>query len=177
MRDEAFKLLKEYVKSESLLKHCLAVEASMIEYAKKFNQDVDRWAACGLLHDIDFEKYPDEHPLKGVEILKEKGYDDEFINAIKGHADNTNTKRETLLAKTLYAVDELSSFIIACALVRPTKLEGLKVSSVKKKLKSKAFAQAVNREVVKKGAEELGVDFQEHIQTVIDALSKRPDLV
>jgi len=172
MRNEAFSLLKEHVQSDSLLKHCLAVEASMIGYAKKFNEDVNRWAACGLLHDIDFEKYPEEHPLKGVEILKDKGYDYEFVTAIQGHADRTNTPRETLLAKTLYAVDELSSFVIACVLVRPTKFDGLKVSSVKKKLKTKAFAQAVDRDLVTKSAEELGVDFGEHIQTVIDSLTE-----
>ncbi|SHK27140.1 HDIG domain-containing metalloprotein [Paramaledivibacter caminithermalis] len=174
-RENAFNLLNEYVDSDSLLKHCLAVEASMIGYAKKFGQDVETWASCGLLHDIDFEKYPDEHPLRGAEILKDKGYPEDFIMAVKGHADYTNTPRETQMAKTLYAVDELSSFVIACALVRPNKFEGLKVKSVKKKLKDKAFAKAVDREQIKRSAEELGVDLTEHIQTVIDSLIQRED--
>jgi putative nucleotidyltransferase with HDIG domain len=174
-RDKSFELLKEYVESSSLLKHCLAVEASMIGYAKKFGEDVELWASCGLLHDIDFEKYPEEHPLIGVDILRDKGYPEDFVIAIKGHADRTGTPRETLLAKTLYAVDELSSFIIACVLVRPNKFEGLKVKSVKKKLKDKGFAKAVNREQIKTSAEALGVDMTEHIQTLIDALVQREE--
>lgn len=174
-REKAFDLLKQYVDSNSLIKHCLAVEASMRGYAKKFGQDVEAWGACGLLHDIDFEKYPEEHPLKGVEILKENGYPEDFIMAVKGHADRTNTPRETNMAKTLYAVDELSSFVIACVLVRPNKFEGLKVKSVKKKLKDKAFAKAVDREQIKQSAQELGVDLTEHIQTVIDSLVQREE--
>jgi len=174
-REKAFELLKEYVESHSLIKHCLAVEASMIGYAKKFGEDVETWASCGLLHDIDFEKHPDEHPLVGVEILREKGYPEDFVMAVKGHGDRTNTPRETLMAKTLYAVDELSSFVIACVLVRPDKFEGLKVKSVKKKLKDKAFAKAVDRDQIKRSAEEMGVDLTEHIQTVIDALVTREE--
>ncbi|WIF95218.1 HDIG domain-containing metalloprotein [Caminicella sporogenes] len=174
-REKAFALLKQYVNSNSLIKHCLAVEASMRGYAKKFGQDVETWGACGLLHDIDFEKYPEQHPLKGIEILKENGYPEDFIMAVKGHADKTNTPRETNMAKTLYAVDELSSFVIACVLVRPNKFEGLKVKSVKKKLKDKAFAKAVDREQIKQGAQELGVDLTEHIQTVIDSLVQREE--
>lgn len=174
-REKAFELLKEYVKSESLIKHCLAVEASMRGYAKKFGEDVETWGVCGLLHDIDFEQYPEEHPLKGVEILKEKGYPEDFVMAVKGHADRTGTPRETLMAKTLYAIDEISSFVIACVLVRPTKFEGLKVKSVKKKLKDKAFAKAVDRGQIKKSAEELGVELSEHIQTVINALTEREE--
>ncbi|WP_432662291.1 HDIG domain-containing protein [Wukongibacter baidiensis] len=172
-RKEAFELLKEYVDSHSLIKHCLAVEASMIGYAKKFGEDVETWASCGLLHDIDFEKHPEEHPLVGIEILREKGYPEDFVMAVKGHGDHTNTPRETMMAKTLYAVDELSGFVIACVLVRPNRFEGLKVKSVKKKLKDKAFAKAVNRDQIKKGADEMGVDLTEHIQTVIDALVQR----
>ncbi|WDV46994.1 HDIG domain-containing protein [Clostridiaceae bacterium M8S5] len=173
MRESAMNQLRKYVSADSLMKHSLAVEASMRGYAKKFGEDVERWGACGLLHDIDFEKHPKEHPLIGIEILKELGYDDEFIMAVKGHSDDTNTPRETKLAKTLYAVDELSSFIIACVLVRPTKFEGLKIKSIKKKLKDKAFARAVDREQIKRSAEELGVDLNEHIQTVLDALMLR----
>lgn len=172
-REEAFELLKEYVESNSLLKHCLAVEASMIGYAKKFGEDVETWSSCGLLHDIDFEKHPEEHPLVGVEILREKGYSEDFVMAVKGHGDHTNTPRETMMAKTLYAVDELSGFVIACVLVRPNRFEGLKVKSVKKKLKDKAFAKAINREQINKSAEELGVDITEHIQTIIEALVQR----
>ncbi|WP_066497693.1 HD domain-containing protein [Abyssisolibacter fermentans] len=175
MRDVAMKQLREHVDSDSLLKHSLAVEASMRGYAKKFDETVERWGACGLLHDIDFQKHPDEHPLVGVEILRDLGYDEEFVMAVKGHSDATNTPRETKLAKTLYAVDELSSFIIACVLVRPTKFEGLKIKSIKKKLKDKAFARAVDREQIKKSAEELGIDLNEHIQTVMDALLVREE--
>ncbi|MGV8146699.1 MAG: HDIG domain-containing metalloprotein [Alkaliphilus sp.] len=171
-REKGFKLLKQYVESSNLLKHVLAVEAAMIGYAKKYEEDVEIWATCGLLHDIDFEKYPENHPFQGVKILRENGYPEDFILAIQGHADESTT-RETLMAKTLYAVDELSSFIIACALVRPNKLEGMKVKSVKKKLKDKAFARAVNRESIISSAEELGVDMSEHIQTVIDAIVSR----
>jgi len=174
-RDKAFELLREYVDSISLLKHCFAVEAAMRGYARKFNEDVEVWGACGLLHDIDFEKYPEEHPYKGVEILREKGYPEEFIMAVKGHGDYTNTPRDTKMAKTLYAVDELASFVVACALVRPEKFNGLKVKSVKKKLKDKAFAKAVDREQIQRGAEELGVELSEHIQTVIDSLVQRED--
>jgi len=171
-RENGFKLLKEYVESHSLMKHCLAVEASMMGYAKKFGEDVESWGTCGLLHDIDFEKHPEEHPLVGVEILREKGYPEEFVMAVKGHGSDC-TPRETLMAKTLYAVDELSSFVIACAVVRPNKFDGLKVKSIKKKLKDKAFAKAVDRDRIARSAEELGIDLTEHIQTVIDALVQR----
>ncbi|WP_058485519.1 HD domain-containing protein [Defluviitalea phaphyphila] len=173
-REEALNLLMEYTKSRSLIKHALAVEAAMRGYAKKYNEDVEYWGITGLIHDLDYEMYPKEHPLKGVEILKEKGYPEDIINAVKGHADNTNTPRETLLAKVLYAVDELSSFIIAYILVRPNKsFEGIKVKSIKKKLKDKAFARGVDREIVKQGAKELGVEMDEHIKTVIEALVER----
>ncbi|PAB57735.1 HD domain-containing protein [Anaeromicrobium sediminis] len=173
MRENALSLLKEHVEADSLMKHCLAVEASMRGYAKKFGEDVERWGACGLLHDVDFEKYPDTHPLPGTEILKDSGYDDEFVTAVKGHSNSTNTPRETTLAKTLYSVDELSGFVIACVLVRPNKFEGLKVKSIKKKLKDKAFAKAINRDQIKESADELGVDLTEHIQTVVDAIVLR----
>jgi putative nucleotidyltransferase with HDIG domain len=172
-RESAFELLKEYTSSDSLIKHALAVEASMRGYAKKFHEDFDKWSCCGLLHDIAYEKYPDEHPIKDAEILKEKGYPEDFVLAVKGHADSVNTPRETLMAKALYAVDELSSFVIACVLVRPAKFEGLTVKSVKKKLKTKKFAEAVDREIINKGAEELNIELSEHIQNVIDALTLR----
>ncbi len=172
-REEALALLKTQVTSESLLKHCLAVEASMRWYSAFFNEPLELWGQCGLLHDIDFEKYPNEHPLMALDLLRNHGYDETFVMAIKGHGDHTNTPRETNLAKTLYAVDELSSFVVAVALVRPEKFGGLTSKSVKKKLKDKAFARAVSREDIAKGAEELGVDMTEHIDNVIKALSER----
>jgi putative nucleotidyltransferase with HDIG domain len=174
-REEALKLLKEYTKSESLLKHAFSVEQVMKSYAEKFGEDVEKWGITGLLHDFDYEKYPtkEEHPYKGAEILKEKGYPEDIITAILGHADYTGVKRETLMAKTLFAVDELCGFLLACAYVRPDKsIANVKVKSVKKKLKDKAFARAVNREDIKKGIEELGIDTDEHIQFVIKSLSE-----
>lgn len=170
MREEALTLLKTHTKTDSLLKHAFAVEAGMRGYAKKYGADEDRWAAVGLLHDVDYEKYPEEHPLKGVEILKEAGYDQEFIKAIKGHADYTNTPRECQMAKVLYAVDEFASFIVTVALVRPTKLDGMKYKSVKKKFKTKAFAEAIDRDHLEKSVKELGEDFVEHVNLLIKAL-------
>ncbi|WZL73465.1 HDIG domain-containing protein [Clostridiaceae bacterium 35-E11] len=173
-REKAFELLQKHTESKSLLKHAFAVEAGMIGYAKKYNEDEEIWAALGLLHDVDFEKYPEEHPRKGAEILREEGYPEDFVTAVLGHADYTNTPRETLMAKALYAVDELASFIVACVLVRPSKsFDDLAVKSVKKKLKDKAFARAVDRDCIQKGAEELNVDMTEHIQLLIDALKER----
>lgn len=173
-REKAFELLQKHTESKSLIKHALAVEAGMIGYAKKYNEDMEIWSALGLLHDVDYEKYPEEHPCKGVEILKEEGYPEDFVTAVLGHADYTNTPRENPMAKTLYAVDELASFIVACVLVRPSKsFDDLTVKSVKKKLKDKAFARAVDRDCITKGAEELGVDMTEHIQFLIDSLRER----
>jgi len=169
-REKQFELLKKYVSADSLFKHSFAVEAAMVAYAKKFGEDEEKWGACGLLHDIDFEKHPEEHPMIGIKILADEGYPEDFVIAVKGHGDHTNTPRETKLAKTLYAVDELASFIVAVALVRPTKFEGLKIKSVKKKLKDKAFAKAVNREQIQTAADDLGVELSEHIETVIDGL-------
>ncbi len=166
------KLINEYVESESLKKHLKAVAFSMKWYAEKFGEDVDRWFACGLLHDFDYEKFPENHPYKGAEILEKEGFDREFIDAVLGHASYTGVERKTLMAKTLFAVDELSGFVIAVALVRPSKLIGdVKVKSVKKKMKDKAFARQVNREEIKQGAEELGIPLEEHIQNVITALT------
>jgi putative nucleotidyltransferase with HDIG domain len=173
-RNDALELLQEYTKSESLLKHAYSVEQAMKSYAEKFGEDVEKWAITGLLHDFDYEKFPtmEEHPYKGAEILKEKGYPDDVIEAILGHADYTGVERKTLMAKTLFAVDELCGFLLACAYVRPDKkIENVKVKSVKKKLKDKAFARAVNREDIKKGIEELGVDIDEHIEFVIKSLA------
>jgi putative nucleotidyltransferase with HDIG domain len=155
----------------------LAVEAAMVAYARHFEEDEELWAATGLLHDMDYEKHPTpaEHPMVGVRELESRGYPEEILEAIKGHADYLDVPRTTPLAKTLYAVDELSGFITACALMRPERLEGLKAKSVRKKMKQKSFAAAVNREDIVRGAEELGVDLNEHIEFVAGALRERAD--
>jgi len=172
-REEALQILKEYTKSESLLKHAYAVEAAMRAYADKYNDDVELWGSVGLLHDFDYEMFPDNHPYKGSEIMKEKGVSDEIRTAIMGHAEFTGVPRETMMAKVLFAVDELSGFITAVTLVRPSRaLSEVQVKSVKKKMKDKSFAAKVNREEIIKGADELGVDFDEHVMFVIQAMSK-----
>ncbi|MBA4312559.1 MAG: HAD family hydrolase [Chlorobiaceae bacterium] len=171
-RQDALSLLKEYTKNEALLKHMYAVEAAMRAYAKYFGEDEEKWGIVGLLHDFDYEKYPNapDHPLKGSEILKEKGYPEDVRIAILGHATYSGVPRDTRMAKTLYAVDELCGFIMACSLVRPNKISDLQPSSVKKKLKDKSFAANVNREDILKGTEELNLQLDEHIQFVIDAM-------
>jgi putative nucleotidyltransferase with HDIG domain len=173
-REEAYILLKKYIQSESLLKHALAVEGAMIGYAKKLGEDVEKWSITGLVHDIDYEKYPEEHPLKGVEILSEEGFDEEIVYAVKGHADYTGTERKSNLDRGLYSVDELASFIVACALVRPTRsFEDLEVKSVRKKLKDKGFAKAVDRDIIHAGAEAFGIELSEHISNMISFLKER----
>ncbi|MEE8341625.1 MAG: HD domain-containing protein [Candidatus Neomarinimicrobiota bacterium] len=175
-RQEALNLLKEYTKSDSLLRHAYAVEQVMRKYASKYGEDEDKWGVTGLLHDFDYEKYPtaEEHPFAGNKILKEHGYDDEILDAIMGHADYTDVPRATILAKTLFACDELSGFIFAVTYVRPSKsINDVKVKSVTKKLKDKRFAAKVSREDIHNGIEELGVDRTEHIQFVIDALKEK----
>ena len=177
-RDEAVTLLQAYTQSDALRKHMLAVEAAMRAYAGRFGGDPDTWGLVGLLHDFDYERYPnaarsptEEHPSAGVRLLRERGVSEEICTAILGHASYTGVPRESQMAKTLFAVDELCGFLVACALVRPSKsLMDLEVSSVKKKLKDKAFARGVNREEVHQGAAELGVPLDEHIQFVIAAL-------
>ncbi|WP_035587644.1 HDIG domain-containing metalloprotein [Hippea jasoniae] len=169
--NKALELLHEYTKSENLLRHALCVETAMRCYAKKFGEDEEKWAITGLLHDFDYEKYPDEHPYRGAEILRSMGVEEEIVEAILGHANYTGVKRTTLLAKTLFAVDELSGFLYAYALVRPTKnLKDVKLKSIKKKLKDKAFARGVNREDITTGAEELGVELDQHILFVAQCL-------
>ena len=171
-RDQAITILHEYTKTDSLRKHAISVEAAMRAYAKKYNEDEEIWGSVGLIHDFDYEKYPNEHPMKGSEILAEKGISEEIRTIILGHADFTGVARDTLMAKSLYAVDELCGFIIAVTLVRPTKtVSEVSVKSVKKKMKDKRFAAKVNRDEIRKGAEELGVDFDEHVTFVIQALS------
>jgi putative nucleotidyltransferase with HDIG domain len=172
-RDDDLALVREYTHSESLIKHMLAVESAMRAYARKLHEDEAKWGRVGLLHDFDYERWPDppNHPLKGAEILKERGYSDEIIYAIKSHADYLpDCPRVSLLDKALYACDELCGFITACALVRPTRLEGLKASSVRKKMKSAGFAAAVKREDIIQGAEDFGVDLNEHIDFCIKAM-------
>jgi putative nucleotidyltransferase with HDIG domain len=171
-RNDAWELLCEYTKGDSLRKHALAVEAVMAAYASKLGEDKQEWALVGMLHDFDYEMYPNppDHPLKGSEILRERGYSEEIRRAILGHANYTGVARDTLLARGLYACDELTGFVVACALVRPNGIWDLESKSVKKKLKDKAFARTVNRDEVYEGAEELKVDLGEHIDFIIAAL-------
>ena len=175
-RDEAWQLLCEYTRGESLRRHAVAVETAMRACAARYggaDADVDEWGMAGLLHDFDYEMFPgaDEHPFKGANILCGRGYPDHFIRAIMGHATYTGVPRDTPMARALFATDELCGFLVACALVRPSKsLDDLEVSSVKKKLKDKAFARTVNREDIHQGVAELGVSLDEHIRFVIDAL-------
>ncbi|PWI58102.1 HDIG domain-containing metalloprotein [Sulfoacidibacillus thermotolerans] len=177
-RERAYQLLLEYTQNKSLIKHALAVEAAMRAYADKFGEDVEEWGVVGLLHDFDYERYPspEEHTIVGAKILAEAGYPEHVIRAIQAHADYNGIKRETLLERTLFACDELSGFITAVALVRPSKsVFDVDVASVKKKLKDKAFAKGVHREDVYRGAEELGISLDEHIAFVISALQKAAD--
>jgi len=177
-REAAWQLLTEYTKSESLLRHALAVEASMREYARRFGEDEEKWGIVGLLHDFDYERWPDpaDHPLRGAAMLEELGYPEDVIYAIKSHADYLNLPRVDKMSKTLYAVDEMSGFVMAVALVRPNRsIFEVEVSSVKKKMKSPGFARAISREHLIKGAEELGVDLDDHIATVIRALQRVAD--
>jgi putative nucleotidyltransferase with HDIG domain len=172
-RGEASALLQEYVKDPGLIRHCQCVEAALRAYAAKFDQDVEKWGIVGLLHDFDYERWPNppDHPLKGSEILRERGYPEDIIYAIKSHADYLpDYPRVNLMDKALYACDELSGLIMAAALVRPTGLSDLTAASVQKKMKSKGFARNVRREDIDRGAADLGVDLTEHIQFVIDAM-------
>jgi putative nucleotidyltransferase with HDIG domain len=173
-RDHAWSLVCEYTQSESLRRHMLAVECAVRAYAKKFHADESLWGIVGLLHDFDYERWPNppDHPLQGAKILREQGYPEEVIYAICSHADYLpDYPRKSQLDKTLYACDELSGFIVAVAQVRPEGLQGMSTSSVKKKLKNKAFAAAVHRDDITRGAEDLEVPLDEHIQFVADALA------
>lgn len=179
-RNKCLEILQEYTKGESLLKHAYAVESCVNAYAKKFNEDVEYWSNVALLHDFDYEKYPtaEEHPFIGSKILEEKGFDEEFRKAILSHADYSGVLRETLLQKTLYACDELAGFITAVTYVRPSRsIDEVEVNSVKKKMKDKAFAKAVSRDDIKNGAEQLGVELDEHIQFCIEAMKKNKELL
>src|SRR5580700_7548213 len=177
-RDADLALVREYTKNENLVRHMLAVEAAVRAYARKFGEDEDKWGSTGLLHDFDYERWPDppDHPLKGASILKEHGYPDDVIYAIKSHADYLpDCPRVSRLDKTLYACDELCGFITACALVRPTRLSELDAKSVRKKMKQPSFAAAVKREDIVRGAEDLGVDLDEHIDFCIGAMQAIAD--
>ncbi len=172
-RETDLALVREYTKNENLVRHMLAVEAAVRAYARKFGEDEEKWGSVGLLHDFDYERWPDppDHPLKGSAILKERGYADDVIYAIQSHADYlTDCPRVSRLDKTLYACDELCGFITACALVRPQRLEGLDAKSVRKKMKQASFAAAVKREDITNGAADLGVDLDEHINFCIQAM-------
>lgn len=175
-REDAWRLLNEYTANPNLVKHALAVEAALAAYAGRFGEDPVRWGIVGLIHDFDYDRYPDEHPYRGVAILEQLGYPADMIHAIRAHADYTGTPRVSLLDRALFAVDELCGFITAAVLVRPDRrLQGLPVQSVRKRMKDKAFARAVNRDDLRRGAEELGVDLDEHIGFVIAAMSRVAD--
>lgn len=170
-RDEALALLEEWVENENLRKHMLAVEAAVRSYARKEGEDEERWGLAGLLHDLDWEKYPDEHPLRAVDALREKGYPEDVLHAILAHrADFTGVAPETPLDRTLLACDELTGLITATALVRPTGIDDMKPKSVKKKLKDPAFAAGVDRDGVREGAGLIGLELDQHIGNVIEAM-------
>ena len=177
-REDAWRLLCEYTQSESLRKHALAVEACVRAYARKKSADEELWGRAALLHDFDYERWPNaehhadkEHPAQGSSVLREHGYPEEMIRAILAHADYTGVKRESALDRTLFACDELAGFLTACALIKPSKkIADVEAASVMKKLKDKAFARGVNRDDVRRGAEELGVSLDEHIAVCIEAM-------
>jgi putative nucleotidyltransferase with HDIG domain len=172
-RDEAWQLFCEWTPSESLRRHVLAVEACMRAYARRFGSDEERWGLVGLLHDLDYERYPDlqtGHPRYALVELERLGFPEDMVRAVASHADFLEVSRDSPMEKALYAVDELSGFVMACAYVRPQGIEGLTPKSVRKKMKTTAFAAAVDRASMQKGAEELGVDFDEHVAFVVAAL-------
>src|SRR3954463_5803290 len=177
-REQAWELFCEWTESPSLRKHVLAVEAAMRAYAPRFGGDPELWGMVGLLHDLDYERYPDletGHPRKALEELERQGFSPEFVRALASHADFLGVSRDSDMEKALFAVDELSGFVMACAYVRPEGIHGMTPKSVKKKMKTPAFAAAVNRDDLRVGAEALGVDFDEHVATVIAALAEHAD--
>jgi putative nucleotidyltransferase with HDIG domain len=177
-REQAWDLFCSWTESESLRRHVLAVEAAMRAYARRFGEDEELWGLVGMLHDLDYERYPDletGHPRMALEELRRQGFSEEFVRAVASHADFLGVSRDSLMEKTLFAVDELSGFVMACAFVRPEGIHGMTPKSVKKKMKTPAFAAAVNRDELRSGAEELGVDFDEHVALVIAALEERAD--
>lgn len=177
-REAAWALLTEHTKSESLLKHALAVESAVRGYARRFGEDEETWGFVALVHDFDYERWPDaeNHPYRGADILRERGYPEAIVRAVLSHADYTGVARETRLERTLFACDELAGFITAAALVRPSKsVLDLEASSVMKRMKDKAFARAVSRDDIRRGAEEVGLPLAEHIQNVIGFMRERAD--
>jgi putative nucleotidyltransferase with HDIG domain len=177
-RDQAWDLFCSWTESESLRRHVLAVEAAMRAYARRFGEDEELWGLVGMLHDLDYERYPDletGHPRMALEELRKQGFSEEFVRAVASHADFLGVSRDSLMEKTLFAVDELSGFVMACAFVRPEGIHGMTPKSVKKKMKTPAFAAAVNRDELREGAEKLGVDFDEHVALVIAALEERSE--
>jgi predicted hydrolase (HD superfamily) len=169
-RDEAWALLQEYGSTENHVRHMLAVEAAMRAYARRFGEDEDLWGAIGLVHDFDYDRFPDEHPYSGGRILREKGFSDAIVDTVLSHGE-TGVARDTLIAKTLHAVDELTGLLVAVALVRPSKdIRDVKIKSVRKKWKDKAFAAAVNREEIAQAATTLGIDLWEHVAVVLEAM-------
>ncbi len=172
-REAAWQLLTAWTQKENLLHHALAVEAAMRAYARRFDEDEERWAVTGLVHDLDYEKHPtaEEHPRVGARVLEEEGYPKDVIDAVLAHAPYTGVPRETLMSKALFAVDELTGFIVAVALVRPSKsIHDVKVKSVTKKFKDRSFAAMVNREDIATGAAELGLEVAEHVGVVLEAM-------
>jgi len=181
-RLEALALMQEYTRNENLRRHMYAVEAAMRAYARKYGEDEELWGVTGLIHDFDYERFPndarsptEEHPSSGVAILRERGWPDEILHAVMAHAEHTGVEPETRMAHTLRAVDELTGFVTACSLVRPTGISDLKAKSVKKKLKDRSFAAAVNREEISEYTELIGEDLTEHIDFVIDAMREIAD--
>ena len=176
-REEAWALVQEYGSSDNHVRHMLAVEAAMRAYARRFGEDEELWGAIGLVHDFDYDRYPDDHPQTGGRILREKGYSDLIVNTVLSHGE-TGVPRDTLMAKTLHAVDELTGFLVAVTLVRPSKdIRDVKIKSVRKKWKDKAFAAAVNRAEIATAAESLGVDLWEHVGVVLDAMKGVADVI
>lgn len=172
-RETTWEILAEHTKNENLRKHALAVEAAMRAYARRFGADEEKWGITGLLHDFDYERFPDlrDHPFRGAEILRERGWPEDIIRAILSHADHTGISRESPMEKTLFACDELTGFIVAAALIRPDKsLLHVEVSSIKKRMKEKAFARNVSREDINRGAQDLGIGLDEHIAVVLEAM-------
>ncbi|MCX6543075.1 MAG: HD domain-containing protein [Acidobacteria bacterium] len=177
-RDAAWALLTEYTQNESLRKHALAVEAAVRGYARRFGEDEEAWGVAALLHDFDYDRYPDltDHPFRGAEVLRERGYPEWLVRAVLSHADHTGVARETRLEHTLFACDELAGFVTAAALVRPSKsLMDLEAKSVVKRMKEKAFARAVNRDDLRRGAEEIGLPLDEHVASVIAFMREKAD--
>src|SRR5438094_1988540 len=171
-REQAIGLVHEWIQNPNLRKHCYAVEAAMRAYARHYGEDQERWGLTGLIHDFDWERHPDaaRHPLEGVEVLRAAGWPEDVCRAILGHATYSGVPRDTLMARALFACDELCGFLTACSLVRPDKIAALEAKSVRKRMKDKAFARSVSREDITQGAEELGVPLEEHIAFCVEAM-------